>query len=477
MRPLERIFGALEWGGPGSIQATATRPSPTSGPHQGIDWHWNFDRGAYLQAIKKVWGKQVVENLAALLARRATTKGCSPYQWFMMLDLLSDIGPAKADAGWAGRGGRLAAWLNANNPHVMANALILSLFRARWRRPLSAEQIKAAEKVLTDERAGLVFRTRALEILCFAGQLPYEPRVIVPLVKSSLVDAEACLTSPTSGRYLFDLSLCRNGRKILLKEWTNAHSQLSGNSQLPLAAFNRLWPGSPGYNLAIKAALRVFYNPAYSGAVRRQAIGALCHAPQSIFLKVAGQILKAKSDGLSMVLSAVEARKLAKDLIPAMVAAFPHLGRARIILLMSNMAFGFRAGSDARSALPLIRAALRDKRPTAVQMGLNAIGDMHYENVRLQAARLYPVLLRMVRAGVRYPLGLRVRAIYCLGLATRGQWSPPKAGVLPPSEGGPDLTVAGELWWRTHYAAVRRSALRWAAAHPEYPKADANSRQ
>ncbi len=472
MRPLERIFGTLEWGGTGSLQTASIQAMP-SGRHQGLDWRWNFDRRVYFKGLQKVWGPQEMENLVALLARRTTTQGCSPYQWFMMLDLLSDIGPAKADAGWASKGGQLAAWLSANNHHPLADALIISLFRARWDMPLSAQQIQAAKMVLTDGNAGLVFRTRALEVLCFTGQLPYEPRVIVPLVKSSLENAEACLTSPTSGRYMFDLSLCRNGRKILLKEWLNPHSRLGGNRQLPLAVFNRLWPGSPGYNLAIAAALKVFHNPGYGRATRRQAIGALCHAPQPIFRKVAGQILKTRSDGLSMVLSTIGARKLAKAFIPAMVEAFPHLEDEQIIQLMSNTAFGFKRGSDASSALPLIVMALRDERLLAVQMGLNAIGDMHYEHVHLPAASLYPVLLRMVRAGVKYRLRLRAEAAYCFGWATHGQWSPPAAGILPPDEGGPNLSVAGKAWWRIHYAAVRRSALRWAAAHPNYPRAAA----
>ncbi len=472
-----RVYTTMEWGPGPSVFHYAGRLCSLP-PRLAFNYYWNFNRAKYHTLLVHTWGKAVMRRLMQTLERLALRKKSSPVQRFAAIDLLSDIGPDPSCSDWVRSDGPLAKALAAVAPDTWANRVLVAMLRVRWGMPLRPKELAAILQVLPEQKVAPLLRTRILEALCFIHELPYSPKVIVPLVVYSLKHPAACLSTGVPYRYLYDLSLCRIGRRILLEQWEHPHSPLSlaGQQQLELAAFDRLWPGSPGYHLAIAAALKVFHGSGYDRTMRRQAISALCHAPRPIFLIVARQILKGRSDGTSMIVDTMGARKMAKALMPAVMGLFPHLGHGRLINLMSSVAFGFPKGADARSAVPLIQMALRAKRPLAVRMGVNAIEDMNYTHVHLPFARLYPALLRMVRAGAKYRLWMRAQVAYCFGLATLGQWSLPAAGLAPPEVGGPDVSTAGRAWWRVHYAAVRSSALRWAAAHPDYSAANRHKR-
>ena len=472
---LAEIYKTVEWGGSGTIDETAMQISP-AGPHRGLDWHWNFNRAKYHREFKQTWGRKAAAGLVATLKTVAVGPGFGPVEKIMALDLLSDIGPGRTDADWGGHEGFLAKALAAARNPTASNAFTLAIFRARWGLPLSPAELTAARVILFDKKMVAAFRLRALEVLCFANRLPFRPRIIVPLVGESLKDEVACLVRPDSGRYLFDLSLCRTGRKILLQELADRHSQLAGQSLLPVAAFNRPWPGSPGYNMAAKVASRIVDDPRYGPRVRHQAFGMILQSPWPIYQHFMARRLGSQTGhfGWNMI-SALSERKAAAAFVPQLTSLFDNGSLKEKQHILLAIGFGVRSGKSADGFAPLIKFALESGKPALCWAGVNCIQHLRVGHARFENVQFYPQVLSLLRGGFAGNSAKGPALLNIFALTTGDRWRIPKAGMLPGGQ-WPNTSPVGIQWWRRHYAAVRASALAWAVAHPDYLRAAANSR-
>jgi hypothetical protein len=475
-KALMHVYATMEWGSETAVANYASRPSSVV-PHRGYDFNWDFSRAKYHAVLVRAWGRRVMHRLMRAVEALALGKKSTPTQRVTAVDLLSDIGPSRSCSDWIKDDGPLAKALASANSDRRANAVLLDLLRVRWGAPLGPGGLPMLLKGLAERRGSLFFRVRILEMLCFTRALPYDPGLIVPLVKESLIHPVACLSGASPERFLYDLSLCRNGRKILLQQWADPNSVLAANPLLHLAAFNRLWPGSPGYNQAIEAAARVFGNPACSRAMQEGSLSAICRAPRAVYRPIFKGQLRPGAPYLRPVLRAIAAKKDAAFFMPQLIGIFPGISSQEKILDVGwAVEFGFPKGGDADCAVPLILVALHNPRPSVVSAAFRCIAMLHYMRAKLDFSRLYPGILGVLRGGGERHLKEGADALYCFGIATNGRWSPPSEGLWPPEEGGANTSPAGLAWWRTHYAAVRRSALRWAAAHPEYPTVNKKKR-
>ncbi len=461
--PLVRIFAMLEWGPNHSLDIQAIHGPKDPRHPQGLDVRWNFNRAAYHKKLENIWGKAQLRMLTSELVGLMMNKNVGPMRVDLVLDLLSDMGPGPEDHDWADLNGPLT---NGKSTTPI-RTLFLAMFRARWGLPLTSKEIDTAKQILLNNSKIALYRLRAMEVLCFSGKLPYHPHTIAGLVKTSLDDPSTCLASPTSGRYLYDLSLCRTGRKILLTELTNRNSQLYGQRLLPLAAFNRLYFKPPGYNLAMNAALAIVEKTKYTAEVRREAARALNWAPAPVFKKFALKFLKPAEKHAIWAIRDLAIRKDAGVFMPQLVNLYRHSTTGKQSLIMMFIANGFHKGSDAHAALPLIQMALEQPRWKNKWQGLNTMEMLRFRHCTFGPDSLYPQLLELVQASIINNLPLAVHSLYCFELSTGGKWKIPPDGAL--ADGEPNLLGAGRSWWNVHYAAVRASALRWAVDHPHYP--------
>ncbi len=475
--PMIRIFSAIEWGLHRSVDTEAQRTVWRNGHPAYSYFSWKFSRAAYGNILKQTWGKKQVDHLTSVLAGIALSADRGLTQKLVAVDLLSDIGPWKADHGWAESDNTISKVFAGGKGSRNMSSLLLGLIRARWGLPVGARQISAAKQTLANLHISIPLRVRALEILCFTGQLPDDRHEIAKLEKAYLANPSACIADPVPGRYLYDLSLCRNGRKILLEELADRHSELSGEVLLPMAAFNGAQPGAPGYNLAVKTAAKIADDPKYKPGVRKQAFGMLCHgAPMPVFRKLMLARLGENAVHFGMPMEiALTSRKATVYFLPQLADLFANGDDNDKIRILEAIGFGFPKGGDANVAAPLIRSALRDADAPVRWEGVACIGDLKYARARLDVTPLEPILYRMVKNDFKGDIGKEVNALNCFSLATKGRWQMPAVGMMP--YGLPNLQAnSGLTWWQEHYAAVRRSALRWAAAHPNYPKKSAKVR-
>ncbi len=463
---LRSIYANLEWGPAPAINEQAVSGGQVDPNKRRSHFNWNFNRTAFHDAMEKAWGPKVMSRLAGALEAIASDTKAGPADRLVAIDLLSDIGPCRSDADWAKKTGYIGKSFGAT-PRI--GALLQGLFRARWDLPLSAGEIKAADSILSDPKANLLFRTWALEILCFSRNLHDDPAVIVPLVEASLSNPDLCLTATGVDRCIYDLSLCRAGRKILLKQLTSGHSALRDNSQVALAAFNGIWPGEPGYRLAIKVATTLMNDPLSSPHARSHAFGILCLQPEPAFRKFIDQQLgsEAKDFGWNMFVALTE-RKAAGDFVPELASLFERCGKDDKVRILDAIGFGFPNRSDANAVASIIRSALNDANIAVKMGGVHCIEELNFANVKLDDSQFYPVLRDMVKENLKETLHDQVQTLHSFSLATDGRWQMPLAGMTPGGERS-NLQGDGLAWWQKHYAAVRASALKWAADHPHYP--------
>jgi hypothetical protein len=465
MLPLAKIFSTLEWGPHNAVDFHAQRIVLKHG-HPVVGYlSWKFNRIAYHKLLEKTWGTAEVDRLVGTLAGVALSKDRGLAQKFVAVDLLSDIGPGKADRQWTKGGDTVSKVFAGHADNGRTSSLLLGLIRARWGLPVGAESIAVAKRWLVNSKVNIPLRMRALEILCFTGQLPDDRHRIAKLLKMYLGNPTSCITSPISGRYLYDMSLCRTGRKILLGELVDRKSQLSGEPLLLQAAFNDALPGSPGINLAVKTARELVHNPKYSSQVRRYAFGEMCHAPTPVFrkfmLKQFGE--NAKHFGMRME-SSLTSRKATAYFIPQLADLFARGDHNDKVRILEAIGYGFARGSDADVAAPLIRSALQDADVMVRWEGVACIGDLKYVGAKLGIAQFYSMLLHLVKDDFKGDLWKEVNALNCFSLATKGRWKMPAAGMMP--YGLPNLQPnSGLTWWQQHYVAVHAHALAWAARH------------
>ncbi len=475
LNALARIYKTVEWGSSGSINEAAMKALP-AGPHRGLDWHWNFSRAKYHRKLERTWGRKATADLVDTLKTVAVGPSFGPAEKFMALDLLSDIGPDRTDADWGSPNGFLAHALAAARNPVASDAFVVSTFSARWGVPLSPGEIAAARAVLLDQGAGAVVRLRALEVLCFTNRLPPRAHIIVPLVAESLRNQVACLVQASSGRFLFDLSLCRTGRAILLHQLVDRHSQLADQPLLPVAAFNRPWPGSPGYKIAAGVAARIVNDLRYSPHVRHQAFDMILKSPWPIYQRYMKGRLGSKSGGFGWkMVGAISMRKAALAFGPLLTSLFNRGSLTEKEHILLAVGFGVPPGTDADSFAPLIKSALKSGRSALCWAGINCIQHLRVGRAQLKSGQLYPFLLALVRGRFADDSAKGPALLNVFSSTTDGGWQIPVAG-LSANHLWPEMSWAGKIWWREHYAAVRASALRWAAAHPDYPKAGAAQR-
>ena len=405
----------------------------------------------------------------------ALSKKRGPTQKLAAVDLLSDIGPGKTDRDWGANGKMVSQVFSGIHAGAM-ESFLLGLIRARWGLPVGAQEIATAKTMLANPKVDIPLRVRALEVLCFTGQLPDQRRLVAGLVKAYLRNPQSCIASPVPGRYLYDLSLCRTGRKILLEEMADRHSQLYGEQLLPQAAYNDARPGSPGFNLAIKTALQLADNPKYTPHIRHRSFYMLCLAPTRIFRKFMLRQLEqgAPHFRVPQMLVALTSRKATGDFLPELATLFASGNTNDKVNILDSIGMGFPRGSDANGAVPIVRSALESSNATVRWSGDGCVVALHATGAKLNAAPLYGMLSSIVAKNeFRGTMFKEATALDAFSLATHRRWPMPSAGMLP-GKGVPNLEPStGLIWWKEHYAAVRQSALAWAAAHPNYKAASA----
>lgn len=463
--PMVKIFSTLEWGLHNAVDFHAQRTVLRDGhPVYGY-FSWKFDRTAYHKLLEKTWGTEVMDRLIRTLVGVALGQERGPAQKFAALDLLSDIGPGKADRQWANDGNIVSKVFARHKGNRNMSNLLLGLIRARWGLPVRAKSIAVAKRWLVNPKVNIPLRVRALEILCFTGRLPDDRHRIAELEKAYLTHPGACIAAPVPGRYLYDLSLCRTGRKILLEELTDRHSLLSGEPLLRQAAFNDISPGSPGFNLAVETAASIANDPKYSPALRKAAFYVMDRAPMPVFQKFMLKKLGENPKHFAMRMeSLLTSRKAAEYFIPQLAGLFARGDDDDKVRILEAISYGFAKGSDANAAEPIISAALENADALVRWQGVGCIEGLKYACAKLNVTPLYPILVHLVKDDFQGNLWEGVVALNCLSLATNGRWKMPAAVMM--ANGQPDLQPnSGMVWWQAHYAAVRISALAWAARH------------
>jgi hypothetical protein len=476
IQPMIRLFSTMEWGPHKAVDTEAQRTVYRKGEPFYSYFSWKFNRAAYHKLLEKTWGAAEIARLTNALVRVALSKKRGPTQKLAAVDLLSDIGPGKIDRSW-GENSKMVSRVFAGHKGVRAmDSLLLGLIRARWGLSVGAQEIATAKMMLATPQVNIPLRVRAMEILCFTGQLPDKRHEVASLVKAYLRDPQSCIASPVPGRYLYDLSLCRAGRKILLEELADRHSQLYGEQLLPQAAYNDARPGSPGFNLAIKTALQVADDPKYTPHIRHRSFYMLCLAPSPIFRKfMLGQLKKdAPHFRIPQMLVALTSRKAAEDFLPELASLFARGNTNDKVSILDSIGMGSPKGGNANGAIPIIRSALESSNAMVRWSGDGCVVALHATGAKLNAAPLYrPLLLIVAKNDFRGVMFKEATALDSFSLATRKLWPMPPAGMLPGKEVPNVEPGTGLAWWKEHYAAVRQSALAWAAAHPNYPKASA----
>ena len=467
--PMIRIFQMVEFGTHNALDTEAWHTISRDGHPFYSYYSWKFDRRAYRKLLKQTWGSKQVENLTSTLVGIALNKDRGPTQKLAAVDLLADIGPGKADSGWAKDSTFISkVYANYSGAHDTA-ALLLGLIRARWGLPVGAAQITVAKKMLANPKTNITLRVRAMEILSFTGHLPDDRHLIGKIVKAYLDKPVACIASPVPGRYIYDLSLCKTGRKILLEELADRHSRLYGEQLLPQAAFNDARPGQPGYKLAIRTALRLVDNPKYSPAVRHEAFVALCFAAKPVYRRFVEARIGSNVThfGWDMQIALTE-RKAVADFIPQLTSLFERGDTDDKVRILLTVGFGFPKGGKANVAAAIIRRGLENASAKVRWAAVGCIGNLKFAGANLDVSPFRPILLSIVKNDFKGHLGKAVDALNCFSRATDGRWRMPVAGMTPRGE-WPNLKGEGLAWWQKHYAAARASALKWAADHPHYP--------
>ncbi len=472
LKVMQRLFALLEWRIHDNVDLEANQGvrhlSRASALYPlGHYTSWKFNRAAYHKTLEKQWGSGRVRQLTRALMDIALRKDGGPIQKFLAIDLLSDIGPDAQDLAWANGPAMLSKAFSGPYQHARTGeSLLFGLFRARWGLTVDPQKITTAKNILANKAISLPLRLRALEILCFENQLPDDPAEVVSVVKPSL-DSPPGLgwVATGSGRYLFDLSLCKTGRKILLQELEDVHSPLAGHWQLTNAAFNDVYPGTPGYMLAVRAAMHIAGDDRYDATLRNAAFWAAAKAPMPLFAEFIAGYLKPDAANLPRNLMAVSGRMASGKLMPQLVALF-RAGNARVREEVMNHAIGcgFPKGGDAQAAAPIIKMALADPSAKVQWAGMGSVESLHAWPCKLDDSQFYPALLDILKhdlAETKYG----AVALHCFQLATGGRWRVPVAGMTKDGHYTSVWEASGRAWWREHYAAVRASALEWAARH------------
>ena len=464
--PMIRIFHALEWGADQSVDNEAERTLWRNGHPAYADFSWDFNRNVYHKVLKRKWGGRLIGHLINTLASVAVHKGGGLTRKLLAVDLLSDIGPGRADRDWARNSRMVSKVFAGHSGNREMGQFLLGLIRARWGVPLAPQQIAAAKRLLSDVNANIPLRVRALEILCFTNELPDDRDGIAELEKAYLADPRACIASPVAGRYLYDLAVCRTGREILLDELENRRSILSGQPLLASAAFMGALPGSPGFNMAVGAARRIAGDAKYSPAIRNAALGMLAIAPIPVFRKVMLEQLGEHGGhfGTRMQMM-LTSRKAVGDFLPQLAGLYARGSSKERVRIMLAIGFGFPRMGDANPSLPVVRSALESSDSAVRWSGVECVCALRYTGAKLDATSLYPAILAIVENDFKGRVGRIADSLDCFSLATGERWHVPPSGMLP--DGQPNLQPnSGMIWWRQHYADVRESALEWAAKHP-----------
>ncbi|MGC9217303.1 MAG: hypothetical protein ACP5FM_11615 [Acidithiobacillus sp.] len=469
LKPMQQLFAMIEWGMRDSVDMAANQGVKHLGRDRafcpiGRYISWRFNRAAYHKTLEKQWGSGRVRRLTRALLDIALRKDGAPIQKFLAIDLLSDLGPDTQDVAWARGPAMLSKAFSGPYQHARTGAsLLLGLFRARWGLTVDSQQITTARDILANKAISLPWRLRALEVLCFEGRLPDDPAEVVSVVKPSL-DSPPSLgwVATGSGRYLFDLSLCRTGRKILLKELEDEQSSLAGRWQLTNAAFNDVYPGAPGYMLAVRAGMRIAGDRRYDATLRNAAFWAAAKAPMPLFTGFIAGYLKPDAANLPRNLMAVSGRLASGKLMPQLMALFSAGdAEAKEDVMKYAIGCGFPKGGDAQAATPIIKMALADPVAKVQWAGMCSIESLNARPCKLDDSQFYPALLDILKHGPA-KTNYGAVALYCFQLATDGRWRVPAAGITKDGHYTTVWEASGRTWWREHYAEVHASAMAWA---------------
>ncbi len=459
-----RIFSLFEWVTNSSVDAEAHRVIYQHGHPARSYLAWNFNRVAYHRKLEEKWGKLQIEALIRTLVDVAQSKDQGPLQKYLAVDLISDLGPGRTDRNWADNPRLVRQVFKGSKGNRSMARLLRGLIRARWDRPITANELSVAKRWLLNPAINIPNRVRALEILCFANKLPDDRRRISKLVKAYLSDPVGCIAAPTSGRYLLDLSLCRTGREILLQELADRHSQLAGEPLLPVAAYNNACAGSPGFKMAIATALRLANDLKQSPQVRRESYYEICRAaPGPVFRK----FMMRRLDGLNhfsmSLFVALTGRKAAGEFAPQLTRLFLHGDDADKVRILQTIGLGFAKGGNANGFAPIIASSLQSQNSMVRWAAIGSIVQLENAGAKLDVAAFYRKILETVQTHFFHGhLREAVGSLNCFAFATNGRWSMPKAGMHSGSV-FPNLEPnSGRLWWEKHYATVRQSALQWA---------------